>query len=161
MLNLYAASRFLRINYCRHFASTPKYSSFSIWRKSFGTKKEQKNVVPDDLLDCKGTTTEIRRGKGWENAQRGLPKEPEMRERGRRWQALGSLRRGCILRFTLGYLARPIGKGDGFFRDSLRNWKKRWLLGMTKQKLFIRCVSRRDYKLANSVDFVEDDRSMR
>lgn len=80
-----------------------------------GTRKEQKNVASDDLPDREGVRPpkqEGRRGEGY--AQRGLPKEPEMGERGRRGGRVGSLRRGCILRFTLGYLARSIGKGKDF-----------------------------------------------
>lgn len=83
-----------------------------------------------------------KKGEGGERfAQRGLPKEPEMGERGGGDGRVGSLRRGCILRFTLGYLARSIGRGWIFPRLALK-LKETMTRGMTKQKLSILSVSR-------------------
>lgn len=85
---------------------------FHLTKISHGTKKEQKNVALDDLPDREGVQPPKQGGKGERGTRKGGCR------RNQRWKSaggrVGSLRRGCILRFTLGYLARSIGKGMDF-----------------------------------------------
>ena len=89
------------------------FQLFHLAKIFHGTKKEQKNVALDDLPDREGVRPP-KQGRGRRrDTQRGC-------RRNQRWKSgggsgrVGSLRRGCILRFTLGYLAHPISKGIDF-----------------------------------------------
>jgi len=96
------------------------FQLFHLAKIFHGTKKEQKNVALDDLPDREGVRPPKQgRGRG-RDTQRGLPKEPEMEERGRQWQGRQSSE-GLYFKIHP-RLSRPsYQQGERFFHDSLRN----------------------------------------
>lgn len=90
------------------------FQLFHLSKIFHGMKKEQKNAASDDLPDREGVRPPKQGGGRGKDTRKGGCRRNRRWERGGGSGRVGSLRRGCILRFTLGYLARPIGKGMDF-----------------------------------------------